>query len=428
MSNSSSVESVENLIDQLSNLNLKMTTPNLQLLKLYVDTITPYDGNPHTLNIFLENIETLIREFQTNDSQIRNFIFRAIVSKLNGRALSLIGARTELNSWTEIKDALILSFGDQRNLDCLVQDLIILRPLKSESPYDFGVRCQDARSLVISKLNSSTMTQAEKLIYIKNYNDLALKTYIRGLPPFLQNNIRLRNPDSLEKAMSLVIEEQNFLYSQNQNFSSNKENKPLEKQKLNLRPPFPYAQNYLRPVHVPQSRPNFNPTFTQPSPYGIVRPYANPRFNFNNSNPANKRTSSGNFRFNNNPQRFRPQFHNPFPKPEPMEIDYSGTSKISNPIKRFRNDEFHFMQNFDPNTQEFDPHEEFVDYDQSYGYEYPYPDEISPYEQYPNQINCTDNTSYSENNSETPQEITSPDTPKDPNVNFLKVQVEEEKT
>lgn len=48
------------------------------------------------------------------------------------------------------------------------------------------------------------------------YNPVTpVKTFIRGLQGQLQNNIRLRNPKSLEQAMSFVIEEENFLYSAN---------------------------------------------------------------------------------------------------------------------------------------------------------------------------------------------------------------------
>lgn len=53
---------------------------------------------------------------------------------------------------------------------------------------------------------------------IKNDNDLALKAFIRGLGGQIQNNVRLRDPDSLEKAMSLIIEEEDFLcFSQRNN-------------------------------------------------------------------------------------------------------------------------------------------------------------------------------------------------------------------
>lgn len=439
MSNS---DSIENLVQQISQLNIMST--NLQLLKLYVDTITPYDGNPHTLNIFIENVETLIREFPSPDSQIISFIFRAIISRLSGRALSLIGARTEFKTWSEIKNALILSFGDQRNLDCLVQDLITLRPLKNESPYNFGIRCQDARSSVISKLNTSDMRPEEKMIYIKNYNDLALKTYIRGLPHFLQNNVRLRDPDSLEKAMSLVIEEENFLYSQCQSHSLIRDNtRAPERSTIQkpLTPSNPSTHNYLRPIYLPnatgshtmpQFRSNFNipnryfnPNLQQSPNHGQNQPFNpqirpnNPNHNFN-SNFANKRTLSGNFRPNNNhSNRFRPQFQNQntFSRPEPMDVDPSGTSKI-NP-KKFRNNEFHYMQN--PEEIELTDFTEEGYFENDYDpYDQIYHNEISPYECDSNYNTENQNLEDKPNAQAYSSDVT--------NVNFLKVQLDEEKT
>lgn len=56
------------------------------------------------------------------------------------------------------------------------------------------------------------MTQDEKLIRIKNYDELTLKTFIRGLLNPIKTNVRLRNPDSLEKATSLLIEEEHFVH------------------------------------------------------------------------------------------------------------------------------------------------------------------------------------------------------------------------
>lgn len=83
------------------------------------------------------------------------------------------------------------------------------------------MRCQDARSLITSKLTSLKIRKEERIVRQANYNDLALKTYIRGLPPNIQTNVRLRNPENLEKAMSLVVEEENFLYATQKQSSIN---------------------------------------------------------------------------------------------------------------------------------------------------------------------------------------------------------------
>lgn len=87
-----------------------------------------------------------------------------------------------------------------------------MRPFKNESPYNFGMRCPDYSNLIILKLNFLKLHDNERAIRFLNYDDLELKTYKRGLPLLNQTNVRLGETDSLEKAYSLVTEDEHFLY------------------------------------------------------------------------------------------------------------------------------------------------------------------------------------------------------------------------
>lgn len=195
------------------------TPVNYQLMKLYIDTIPNFSGDSGTLEIFLEHCDCLINQYkniQNLNDPINSFLLRAVIGKLSGNALMLVGSRPEIRAWTDLKNLLRLSFGDQRNLDCLVQDIIIMRPLKNESFLTFGQRIQKARSSIASKLISMNLSAEERRFQIKNYDELSLKTFIRGLTGRIQDLVRLRNPDSLELAMAYVVEEENFTLSQKQ--------------------------------------------------------------------------------------------------------------------------------------------------------------------------------------------------------------------
>jgi hypothetical protein len=136
--------------------------------------------------------------------------------KLVDRAQILVGSRLELTDWNQIKTALNNCFGDKRNIECLEQDLLLATPLKNEPPLEFGKRLQVYRSTLAQKINSQTnMDQATKIIYLRQYEQICLKTFIRGLTGSLQCFIRLKNPENIEVAMTYVIEEENFHYSQN---------------------------------------------------------------------------------------------------------------------------------------------------------------------------------------------------------------------
>lgn len=348
---------------------------NYQLLKLYIDTIPTYDGNPHTLNLFINSCENLFRQFvNPHDVQFNSFLLRAILGKLTGRALSLVGSRIELVEWHQIRDLLQLSFGDQRNIDCLIQDLITLQINKNETPYNFGMRCQDARSLIVAKLNSLPgVPPEEKIIKMNTYNDLALKTFIRGLTGQLQNNIRLRNPNSLEQAMSFVIEEENFLYStfktnslNSHNYAPNRRMTPSSNSK-----PFNNFQksnfsnnNQFRTNYFQQQRPSFNTNFNfnrQNTQFpNTSHQNASPQQQYNFNRPNNTNFKPTNFPFQKDPyflqrpseirRREEPfwkqnkyrnqQYQNQYP--QPMDTS-SGNSYLNKPQQNLNVQELHFQ-------------------------------------------------------------------------------------
>nr|CAI5820952.1 unnamed protein product [Callosobruchus analis] len=207
---------------------MSVETPvNYQLLRQYIDTIPNFNGDSNTLEIFLEHCDHVIRTYTNSNNQnhpLKSFLIRAVVGKLTGNALALVGSRPEISNWNDLKSLLRLSFGDQRNLDCLVQELIVLKPHKNESFFNFGQRIQKARSAIASKLISMNLSVAERTFQSKNYDELCLKTFILGLTGRVQDMVRLRNPDSLELAISYVLEEKNFMLHQRQSGQSQNNN------------------------------------------------------------------------------------------------------------------------------------------------------------------------------------------------------------
>lgn len=251
-------EIVENLVN---NVDFTMTSGgenvtqavNYQLLKLNIDTVASYDGNPETLEIFINGCDYLLRTFyDANNQNLNDYLIRVILSKLTGRAQIIIGARTELTRWDSIKDALRQNFGDNRDLDCAVQDLITASPLRNESPLEFGRRLQIIRSRVATKINAlpnALMNLQAKLINLNQYDNLSLKTFIRGLTGQLQTVIRLRQPDSLETAMTYVTEEENFKYVQkNAPQSFNQKQTQFNQNPVQFNQSAQFSQPNVRPI------------------------------------------------------------------------------------------------------------------------------------------------------------------------------------
>lgn len=359
---------------------------NYALLRYQADNIPNFDGNPKILQRYISSCENLLKAFQNKQNEndpINVCLIDTILGKLTHRAADLISSRAELNTWHLIKDTLIMSFSDQRSIDCLIQDLIMLKPFKNEPSLTFGMRIQDARSLLFAKLSATNEAENVKIIKIQHYDNFALKTFINGLPYNMQLVVRLKEPASLEQAMSLVREEENFIYfkNQNQNFANS------STQDKNDRPNITTFKNTYtpnmspshRPINLPipnifQRPPQFNPNqtiaFGQPQ-NNFKQPFVNNNFKppFGNNNfrpPFGNNTfrppfGNNNFRppFGNN--NFRPPFGNinfkpafgqlqqPF-RPQMQGFNQQNLRPFSNNSQRFRNNRPEPMDTSSGNT------------------------------------------------------------------------------
>lgn len=334
------------------------TEPNYQLIRYQADNIPKFDGNPKQINRFINACENFFNNHKdraNNGAAINVCLFDTVLNKLVGRAADLIASRVELNTWPLLKAAVIATFSDQRSIDCVLQDIITSKPEKNENPQQFGLRLQDARSLLFSKINMTNDPVATKLLKITEYESLILKTFIHGLNYHMQLVVRLKSPKTLEEAMTLTSEEENFLYYKNRNstlnnktsLNSNANNANKSRfqtphqgphssnmhprnmhapRNLNYnsyqRPPFQQSTvNYYKPGYDNQQSSN---VFRQQSP--IQRPY------FGNQNHVNPNFGQRSFFRpfpNNQNQRVLPSAISRFTKPEPMDTS-SGNTVINN--------------------------------------------------------------------------------------------------
>jgi hypothetical protein len=233
---------IEGILDDFLNLSLENPNlPNLPILinnsatnmappseniiskldvmrevEIQMKTVPRYDGNVLTLNIFIESCDYIINTYGDMDNPanpINGYICRSIVSKCEGKAIELIGSRPKSTAWSELKKMFLLHFGDQRNERSLARDLQNLTPHRNEAPAQFGVRVQDARSLLLNKV-TSTEEEPRRSIKIELYDDVGLQTYLQGLDSYgdIGYQVRNRNPENLETAISHVLDIENMRY------------------------------------------------------------------------------------------------------------------------------------------------------------------------------------------------------------------------
>lgn len=313
-------------LEETSLSQSKMSNKDISLLRYQADNIPHFDGNARLLQRFICSCENFLINFQNaNDptDAINIILLDTILGKLRGRAADLIGSRSELKTWQQIKNALNVTFSDQRGIDCLIQDLISIKPLKNESPINFGMRIQDARSLLFAKLSSLIVNENEKLIKIAHYDDFALKTFLAGLPYHMQLVVRLKNPENLEQALAYTTEEENFIY-----FSNGRTN---NSHNLNFK-------NNIPPITIPKPQPftpsrptNFQPNFNHVKPPTMFnRPLFQPPNNSLFRNPQPSFQSNQNI-FQQRPFQMRPpqpfqNFRNPIAQPSfrpPQNVNYN---------------------------------------------------------------------------------------------------------
>lgn len=181
----------------------------IQLIPAELTKLIPiFDGDKRELNLFLRKCEYIIGMYIGNEAQ-NLYIYHAITSRLAGNAAALLSEREDVMSWTNLRELLIQHFGEQRNEQCLAIELETIKIKQGESFLEFCNRVQSIRSMLLAKVNESNdeNIRASKLII---YNNLSLNVFLYNLPEHLVRIVRLKNPTTLENALSIVLEEVNF--------------------------------------------------------------------------------------------------------------------------------------------------------------------------------------------------------------------------
>ena len=350
-----------------------------QLLKLYLDTVPLFDGNSLVLHSYIESVRSTFQNFPDDSHRVtHNLILQAVKNKLRGRAQTLIASRTDLTTWDGIQSLLKLTFGDQRDLQYLTHQLTTMRPNKNERPYDFGLRLQQLRAVIITKINDDFPDKQIRDLQIHNYNNIAKTTFITKLPINVQTIVRIKNPNSLEDALNYVLEEEEF-----QNFAKLQQTSTSG---ISQPTPRPTLQNtaLYRNNHNPNFNRNFN--FAQSSNQDVFptqRNFTQPQFTNNfptythnqfPSQPINVQPRQVRPYFPTNRQTFGPSVRqnvwkpNPnttLPKPTPMSgISHTASQQRPKPMSGVN----HYLHNTEADHVPPYDNEEYHDvleYDQS---------------------------------------------------------------
>lgn len=327
------INSSLNVLNSSANNDINMTQPvslPMEILKL----IPQFNGEPRKFPAFLEACDLITGQFyDTKNNSFQNAVLvSSIKSRLTDAAEALILGQN-LTTWPELRRCLCRAFQDQRDETSLLQTLIGLRQNHSESAQHFHKRCIEIRSLLLARIAIDATTPEIRNHNIQKYNDLTLKVYLTGLREPLGTIIRTRNPNNMETALSLIIEEENIRYLQGKPNTLQ-----TTKQRGNIeRPTMPMPQ----PRHAVQEKRTWNQPHFQRSGW----------HNFQNR-PQSSRTNNPSFNQQKSANVFRPGANRaPLPKPTPMDTSSSNftrrhpTTRQSNTQPNSFSEELFYQEN-----------------------------------------------------------------------------------
>lgn len=241
-----------------------------------VQIIHIFEGDTRELPLFMKNCQYILENFGGNGAQ-NQYIFRVITSRLAGEAAKLVRERDHISTWSELKSLLTEYFGDPRTEECLFKELKSIRIHRTEGYIAFCRRVQRLRSSLLSKLSETIKDSNELQVKECIYNKTSFNVFLYNLPAYFVRLVSLRNVNTLEDALKIVLEEQAFqtVYNENQSRTSNHYNKNQRTYPIcNMNPNPPNNTQRQTPSSMP-----FRFTNTFPS---VINNYS-ANVNFNNS-------------------------------------------------------------------------------------------------------------------------------------------------
>lgn len=290
-----------------------------ELIKL----IPKFNGDYRQLNLFIKKCDFVLTHYRGDEEQeLCNL--HVITSRLNGDAAALVSERDDIINWEQLKIVLSQHFGDPRSEECIAIKLETLKMKTGERYLHFCNRIQTVRNNLFAKLkliDDLSIREGK----IKIYNNMSLNVFLYNLPEDMIRITRLKEPQSLEEALEIVLEEENFHKQYNmRNKSSQQGNKKPNNyyqgnQNKKVQPNLPQLnQNHTRPSY--QARPNYQ-NQTQFKPSFQQRPY----YQNNQNRPSHQ---------NQKPFTFYPKQYQNFTTRNNYQNPQPSTSGLGQTIKR----------------------------------------------------------------------------------------------
>ena len=194
--------------------------PTSSDIKVSIDTllkfIEPYNGDRDNLNAWITNCD---RAFLIAQPVQYNILFAFIQSRLHDKAQSVC-SNSIFPTWENLKDHLKSRLGDKKHQNHLLIELQNCKQLHNEPISQYILRLETALKRLLASIKQSSNDTTYLQGKIENTEDLALLTFKLGTSPQISQMLRYRNPETLNEAFNMALEEEKIQWlinSQNRN-------------------------------------------------------------------------------------------------------------------------------------------------------------------------------------------------------------------
>lgn len=179
-----------------------------------IKNLPTFSGDKRETLAFIQEVEETLELFESSKGEpIYAHIIRAVKGKINGEAKAIVIAAGNPTNWDDIKEVLLNSYGDKRDLTSHIQSLFYTT-IGKNSLTEYYNKIKRIDTAVKSTANS-TQEFLGATRQINAFVELISTTrFIDGLDEKLSMIIRSHKPKSLEEAFSYATQYSNASHRQ----------------------------------------------------------------------------------------------------------------------------------------------------------------------------------------------------------------------
>lgn len=172
-----------------------------------------FDGTKSKLYDFIDNCDNATNLVKP---ELKNVLFAIILSKITDNAKALIRNR-DFDNWSDLKTYLLEIYAEKRTIGQRQLELTSCKQNIGENVISYSNKIENCYIKLINSLDPK-LPQVARKACIELLKNEALNVFITGLNKDLNILVKSQNPDTLEKAISVALNEEQELKSKQEMF------------------------------------------------------------------------------------------------------------------------------------------------------------------------------------------------------------------